>query len=174
MLDNWSQLMDFQREPQQLTYSHEQNLYYSITVPFRIKYRIISFQSPSFRAITRGRVEAVRRGIEDRFNLGDQLDIRTKRVTTNNVFEVIVEDFHVWRLYLHIIRQISVCGRLVHSRKRGDGLVDTVGKMNTILRYVESIISNDAWDCFPLRNSRYDELSDKAFLDNFEDDTWGK
>ena len=40
-------------------------------------------------------MEAVRRGIEDRFNLGDQLDIRTKRVTTNNVFEVIVEDFHV-------------------------------------------------------------------------------
>lgn len=36
----------------------------------------------------RGRVEAVRRHIEDRFNLGDQLDLRTKRVQTNNVFEV--------------------------------------------------------------------------------------
>ena len=38
----------------------------------------------------RGRVEAVRRHIEARFNLGDQLDIRTKRVQTNNVFEVVL------------------------------------------------------------------------------------
>ena len=37
----------------------------------------------------RGRVEAVRRHIEARFNLGDQLDIRTKRVRPNNVFEVL-------------------------------------------------------------------------------------
>ena len=46
------------------------------------------FQSPSFRAIMRGRVEDVRKHIVDRFNLGDQLDFRTKRVQTNNVFEV--------------------------------------------------------------------------------------
>ena len=95
----------------------------------------------------RGRVEAVRRHIEARFNLGDQLDIRTKRVQTNNVFEVVLE--HILYILLPddykilASRQISVCGQLVHSRKRGDGLVDNAGKIATILRSVESIISNN-------------------------------
>ena len=51
------------------------------------------------------------------------------------------------------IRQIYVCGQLVHSRKRGDGLVDNAGKMNKILRYVETMISNDAWHFLPSKNS---------------------
>ena len=90
----------------------------------------------------RGRVEAVRRHIEARFNLGDQLDIRTKRVRPNNVFEVL---FYISSDDYKILtsRQISVCGQLVHSRKRGDGLVDNAGKIAAILRSVESIISND-------------------------------
>ena len=61
------------------------------------------------------------------------------------------EDIFLWCFYN--IRQISVCGQLVHSRKRGDGLVDNAGKMNTILRSVETIISNDAWDFLPSKNS---------------------
>ena len=91
----------------------------------------------------RGRVEAVRRHIEDRFNLGDQLDIRTKRVRTNNVFEV-VSGLNKNHIFIFSLTQISVCGQLVHSRKRGDGLVDTAGKINTIMRSVEAIICDDA------------------------------
>ena len=91
----------------------------------------------------RGRVEAVRRHIEARFNLGDQLDIRTKRVRPNNVFEVLFYNISSDDYKNLASRQISVCGQLVHSRKRGDGLVDNAGKIAAILRSVESIISND-------------------------------
>ena len=61
------------------------------------------------------------------------------------------QDIFLWFFYK--IRQISVCGQLVHSRKRGDGLVDNAGKMNTILRSVETIISNDAWDFLLSKNN---------------------
>ena len=102
----------------------------------------------------RGRVEDVRRHIQARFNLGDQLDIRTKRVQTNNVFEVVLLEHILYILRrLWNSRQVLVCGQLVHSRKRGDGLVDNAGKISAILRSVESMISNDTWEFLPSKNS---------------------
>ena len=74
----------------------------------------------------RGRVEAVRRHIEDRFNLGDQLDIRTKRVRTNNVFEV-VSGLNKNHIFIFSLTQISVCGHRGENQHnyaicRGDNL----------------------------------------------------
>ena len=47
---------------------------------------------------------------------GEEVELRTRMVRTSNMWEV------------------SVGGRTVHSRRRGDGFVDTPGKIERIAR----------------------------------------
>ena len=47
---------------------------------------------------------------------GEEVEVRTRMVRTSNMWEV------------------SVGGRLVHSRRRGDGFVDSPGKVERIVR----------------------------------------
>ena len=155
--DNRSQLTICQRESEDSYFELIVNLFwynpFDPSVPCIISsysghyqtFRWTTFssrQSPSYRAIMRGRVEAIRRHIEDRFKLGDKLYITTKRVQTNNVFEVGTARNETWS-NLFSFWQISVCGHLAHSRRRGDGLVDNPAKINNILQAVESMISNE-------------------------------
>ena len=60
-------------------------------------------------------MEYIRQQLRARLE-GEEVEVRTRRVLASNTWEV------------------EVGGRTVHSRKRGDGFVDTPGKIDKIVR----------------------------------------
>ena len=78
-------------------------------------------QSPAIRQLTRQRVEFIRRCVSQRL----EVEVEEIIVTTR-----MVPASHMW--------EVSVAGRIVHSRKRGDGYVDSAAKINKIVRAVLS------------------------------------
>ena len=74
-------------------------------------------QSPAIRQLTRQRVDFIRRSVSQRLEVAaEEILVTTRMVPASNMWEV------------------SLAGRLVHSRKRGDGYVDSGAKINKIVR----------------------------------------
>ena len=100
--------------------------------------------------MTRQRVAAVRRHIEATLGPGDQLLLSTRMVSTSNAFEVRGEgevatfprfvSVRFCQCCKGVPVQVLVAGRLVHSRSRGDGLVDTQAKITNILSAVSAAL----------------------------------
>lgn len=177
---NWLQSVAYQRETRQVIYlffpnilfsysSFLSSLTHSITRSLKInKKRLLNLaisrvqsqvrqilfsraphSEPLCEAEWRLSGDILRTGLILAINLTWELNV--SRLTMSLRYSWIISGYVF--LMIFNIRQIYVCGQLVHSRKRGDGLVDNAGKMNTILRYVETIISNDAWHFLPSKNS---------------------
>ena len=92
---------------------------------------------------------AVRRHIEATLGPGDQLLLSTRMVSTSNAFEVRGEGSGYFPPFRSVRFcqcckgvpvQVLVAGRLVHSRSRGDGLVDTQAKITNILSAVSAAL----------------------------------
>ena len=92
---------------------------------------------------------AVRRHIEATLGPGDQLLLSTRMVSTSNAFEVRGEGEVATFPRFFSVRFCQCCkgvpvqfvaGRLVHSRSRGDGLVDTQAKITNILSAVSAAL----------------------------------
>ena len=73
-------------------------------------------QSPAIRQLTRQRVDFIRRSLSQRLEVAAEEILVTTRM---------------W--------EVSLAGRLVHSRKRGEGYVDSGAKINKIVRAVRAL-----------------------------------
>ena len=83
-------------------------------------------QSSALRHLTRQRVDFIRRQLRDRLEgEGVEVEVITKRVVIANMWEV------------------RLAGRIVHSRRRGDGYVDTPDKITNIVRAILSTSSSN-------------------------------
>ena len=85
---------------------------------------ILIVQSSALRQLTRQRVEMMRQQLEERLGEEQEVRITTRMVRASNMWEVVVG------------------GRTVHSRKRGEGYVDSPSKIDKIARAVLSAPNN--------------------------------
>ena len=84
------------------------------------------------------RVDNIRQSVEEKYKLADQVIITTRRVQNSNMFEVIPS--HNYSVHHKTILKVYVSGQLVHSKKKGNGYVDTPAKMSNVIRAVHAAL----------------------------------